>query len=120
MKQTFLALMALLCFSFIASAADVTGKWTAEVPGRGGSQTTTFNFKVDGAKLTGTVGNMRGDMPISEGKVDGDNISFVQTLEFNGNEIKLSYKGVVKGDSIEITREAGARGGQTFTATKAK
>ena len=120
MKRTFLALMAILTFSFIASAADVTGKWTAEVPGRGGSQTTTFNFKVDGAALTGTVANQRGDSPISNGKVDGDKILFSQVLSFNGNDITLSYTGVVKGDTIEITREAGGRGGQTFTATKAK
>ena len=39
-----------------AYAADVTGKWTAQVPGRGGQTTeTTFNFKADGSKLTGTV-----------------------------------------------------------------
>lgn len=120
MKRTFLAFMAFLSFSAMAFAADVTGKWTAEVPGRGGTQTMTFNFKVDGAKLTGTVANMRGDSPISEGKVDGDNISFVQVLEFNGNEIKLSYKGVVKGETIEITRDAGRGGPQVFTATKAK
>jgi hypothetical protein len=120
MKTTLLALAALLCFSFVATAADVSGKWTADVPGRNGAQTTTFTFKASGAKLEGTVTTQRGDNPISEGKVDGDNISFVQALSFNGNDIKITYKGVVKGDTIEFTREIEGRGNPaTFTAKKA-
>ncbi len=119
MKRTLLALLALLSFSLIASAADVTGKWTAEIPGGRGPQATTFTFKVDGTTLTGSVGGGRGDNPISEGKVDGDNISFVQALSFNGNDIKITYKGVVKGDTIEFSRDAGRGAPVTFTAKKA-
>jgi len=112
--------MALLCSGLAALAADVTGKWTAEVPGRGGNtQTTTFNFKAAGAKLEGTVANQRGENPITEGKVDGDKISFVQVMNFQGNEMKMNYTGVVKGDTIEITRDNG-RGPVTFTAKKAQ
>ena len=57
-----LLLTALLgIFALAASAADVTGKWTAQVPGRGGNTAeTTFVFKVDGAKLTGTMEGGRG------------------------------------------------------------
>jgi hypothetical protein len=117
MKRTLLAVLALLSFSILASAADVTGKWTAEVAGGRGAQTTTFTFKVDGSKLTGSVATQRGDSPITEGKVDGDNISFSQTLSFNGNDITMTYKGVVKGDTIEMTRDGG-RGPMTFTAKK--
>jgi autotransporter translocation and assembly factor TamB len=121
MKTTFLAFVALICFTLVAAAADVTGKWTADVPGRGGNaQTNTFTFKASGAKLEGSVTNQRGDSPIAEGKVDGDNISFVQNLDFGGNSIKITYKGVVKGDTIEFTREVEGRGGPaTFTAKKA-
>lgn len=120
MKTTILAVMALLCSSLAALAADVTGKWTAEIPGRGGNvQTTTFTFKADAAKLEGTVANQRGETPITDGKVDGDKISFVQVTNFNGNETKMTYSGVVKGDSIELTRDGG-RGPATFTAKKAK
>jgi len=112
--------MALLCSGLAALAADATGKWTAEVPGRGGNtQTTTFNFKAAGAKLEGTVANQRGENPITEGKVDGDKISFVQVMNFQGNEMKMNYTGVVKGDTIEITRDNG-RGPVTFTAKKAQ
>jgi hypothetical protein len=110
----------MLSIAFLALAADVSGKWTAEVPGRGGTQTTTFNFKASGSNLTGTVTTPRGDNEISDGKIDGDKISFVQKLSFNGNDITINYTGVVKGDTIEFTRDTGRGGPQTFTAKKAQ
>ncbi|MCU1330368.1 MAG: hypothetical protein JWN34_5738 [Bryobacterales bacterium] len=123
MKTTILAVMALLCSSLAALAADVTGKWTAEIPGGRGPSTATFNFKAAGAKLEGTVTTVRQGNPvesaISDGKVDGDKISFVQTMQMQGNEVKLNYTGVIKGDTIEMTREGG-RGPATFTAKKAQ
>ena len=108
--------------SLTALAADVTGKWTAQVPGRGGqTREATFNFKVDGNTLTGTVSGRGGDTPISDGKIDGDTVSFTQTMEFNGNTMKLQYKGTVSGDSIKFTRQRDGGEGQPqeFTAKRA-
>jgi hypothetical protein len=102
-----LLLTALLgIFAGAALAADVTGKWTAEVPGRGGNmQTNTFVLKADGAKLTGTMnGGRGGDAEIGDGKVDGDNISFIVVRTFNDNTFKIAFKGKVSGDTIQFTR----------------
>lgn len=41
-----------------AQAADITGKWVADVPGRNGTTQMTFDLKADGKKLTGTVGGL--------------------------------------------------------------
>src|SRR5262245_22090890 len=50
-----------LLLAAAAVAADATGKWTADVPGRGGNTVqTTFVFKVEGDKLTGTVTTQQG------------------------------------------------------------
>jgi hypothetical protein len=93
-------------FAAAALAADVTGKWTGDMPGRGGDTTpTTFTFKAEGDKLTGSMTGPQGDIAIKDGKVAGDQISFNTTLEFNGNSIKLVYKGTVAGDQIKMTRE---------------
>lgn len=105
-----------------ALAADVTGKWTAQVPGRGGqTREATFNLKADGNTLTGTISGPRGDADIADGKIEGDQISFTQTLEFNGNTIKFLYKGTVSGDEIKFTRtrEGGEGPAQEFTAKRA-
>lgn len=106
-----------------ALAADISGKWTAQVPGRNGqTREQTFNFKVDGNTLTGTVSGRMGDMPIAEGKIDGNTISFTQTMEFNGNSMKFIYKGTVSGDEIKFsrTRDGGEGRGQEFTAKRAQ
>jgi hypothetical protein len=113
-----LVLSALLgIFALVASAADVTGKWTAQVPGGRGPTETTFNLKQDGSTITGTVGTARGDQNISEGKADGDNISFKVVLEFQGNKVEQNFKGTVAGSEIKFTREGG-RGPVEFTAKK--
>ena len=120
--RTFLTPALALLLSVAAYAADVTGKWTAEVAGRNGqTRTQNFTFNADGAKLTGTLGGPQGDTAIADGKIDGDNISFTVTREFNGNSMKLSYTGAVSGDEIKMkqTRE-GADRVQEFTAKRAK
>jgi len=104
-----------------ASAADVTGKWVAQVPGRGGeTREAVFNLKAAGDQLTGTVTSPRGEQQISEGKVDGDEISFTVVVEFNGNSMKFFYKGKVTGDEIKFTREreGGPEGPREFTAKR--
>ena len=118
MKTSLLALLALLCFSFAASAASVDGKWTAEVQGRGGTQTQTYTFKTDGSAVTGSVSTMRGDTPIADGKLVGDTLSFTVTMQGRGGEQKVAYTGKVGADSIELTFDRG-RGPQTITAKKA-
>ncbi len=93
-------------FGVVAWAADATGNWTAQVPGRGGNTTEqTFVLKADGAKLTGSVkGGPGGEAAITEGKVDGDDISFVVVRSFGGNDIKIVFKGKVSASEIKFTR----------------
>jgi len=121
MKKMFLAFVALLSFTFIAAAADVSGKYTYEMQGRNGAQPASLTLKADGAKLEGTVSGRQGqpDTPITDGKVEGDKVTFTVVRNFNGNEMKTTYTGVVKGDTIDFTTEGG-RGPQTFTAKKAQ
>lgn len=106
-------------FAAAAWAADVTGKWVAQVPGRNGNQEMTMNLKQDGSALTGTISGGRGDQTISDGKVEGDNVSFVINVEFQGNKIAQNYKGTVSGSEIKFTREVAGRGNPVeFTAKK--
>ena len=104
-------------------AADVTGKWTAQVAGRDGqTREQTFTFKVDGDKLTGTVSGMPGgsDAEIKEGTAKGDEIAFHVVRSFQGQEVKLLYKGKVSGDQIAFTssREGGSAPPREFTAKR--
>jgi len=113
-----------LIASVLVWAADVTGKWTAEMQGRGGNtMTVTMNLKADGNALTGTVSGRNGDTEISDGKIDGNNISFTVVREFNGNQFKQNYKGTLDGDTIHftVTMEGGQGQGRSrqFDAKRA-
>ena len=97
----------------LAMAADISGKWTGDMPGRGGDTTaTTFTFKADGEKLTGSMTGPQGEIPLQEGKIAGSQISFSTTLDFGGNTIKILYKGTMSGDQMKMTRERDGGGGQ--------
>ncbi len=102
-------------------AADVTGKWVAQVPGRDGqTRETTFTFKAEGEKLTGSVTGRQGDVPITDGKISGDDLSFTVVMNFQGNEVKMLYKGKVAGQEIKFTRQReGGDQTQEFVAKRA-
>ncbi len=116
-----------------AFAADVSGKWTAEMParpgggggnggGRGGqAMTQTITLKADGDALTGSVSGRNGDTPISNGKIDGDTIKFDVVREFNGNSMTMHYTGTISGDQInfKMEREGGEGRAREFTAKRA-
>ncbi|MFN0112399.1 MAG: hypothetical protein ACKVZH_26375 [Blastocatellia bacterium] len=122
-KTMFLSACLVLALASLAWAADVTGKWTAQVPGRGGQTAeNTFDLKVEGDKVTGKIISPQGEAAIADGKVGGDDISFTVTREFQGNSFKMVYKGKVKGDEIAFTRTIEGRDmpPTEFTAKKAK
>ena len=77
---TLMAMAAALAMT--AWAADVSGKWTAQMPGRNGqTRDVTYAFKADGDKLTGSMSFAQGDMQIQDGTVSGDEIKFTRTRE---------------------------------------
>jgi len=103
---------AVLALFLVASlcAADISGKWKGTAEGPNGAIERTFTFKVDGSKLTGeTESQMMGKAAITDGKIEGDNISFTINANFQGNEMKLTYKGKVVGDQIKLSVDFGGQ-----------
>lgn len=121
-RLSMLAVAALIALASVTTyAADVTGKWTAQVPGRDGQvREQTFTFKVDGETLTGTVSGMAGDVEIKDGTAKGDDIAFSVVRSFQGQEMKFLYKGKVSGNEIKFTstREGGDAPPREFTAKR--
>jgi hypothetical protein len=104
MMVSFVAALALMLVAVPARAADVDGKWTGSLDTPMGAVEVGFNFKADGTKLSGsTTGPDGSELAIKDGKIDGDKITFVVSLDFGGMALDLNYSGLVKPDQIAFT-----------------
>src|SRR5215813_1875525 len=113
-----LAFTLLLAVTLGAFAADISGKWSAQMPGRNGTRDTTFNLKADGDKLTGTMIVEGQESNITDGKVSGDQVSFSAKMERGGNLITYTFSGKAAGDEIQFKREGGQGQAREFTAKR--
>ena len=108
----------LLALAFVASAADVSGKWVFEQAGRQGGNAVkvTLTLKAEGGKLTGNVSRPGRDgnameSPLTDGKVDGNNVSFKVTQQLGGNAMTSEYTGKLEGDDLKLTINRPGRDG---------
>lgn len=93
---------------WVSFAADIDGKWTGQVEGRNGPQTQTLMLKADGNMLTGSVEGGRGrSVEISNGTIDGNNVSFTVVREFRDNKITQQFKGSISGGELKLTVSGG-------------
>ena len=109
-------------FCVAALAADFNGNWTAAIETQVGVQNYTFTFKVAGEKLTGKAKSQfaQAETEITEGVVKGDDISFVENLNYEGMPLKITYKGKISGDEIKFSRNVADIADEPFVAKRAK
>ena len=129
MKNIFLH-QALLCFLVLTILicplaiypADVTGIWKAEFETQIGIQKYTFNFKQIGNQVNGTatsdIGGEKQVVTLSDVKMDGDTISFVEMLPFQGMDLRISYQGTVGTNEIKLTRNVGEFASEELVAKR--
>jgi hypothetical protein len=113
-------LMIGLCSLALALAGDFNGTWTAAIDTQIGVQNYTYTFTVAGEKLTGKAKSENGDTEITEGVVKGDDISFVENLNYQGMPLKIVYKGKINGDEIKFSRNVAEIADEPFVAKRAK
>jgi len=102
-------------------AADVSGTWTAEFDTQVGKQNYTYVLKVSGSQLTGKAKSANGETELKDGKVEGDAVTFVEMLNFQGMELKVTYKGkVVSADEIKFTRDVAGMVQEELVAKRSK
>ncbi len=118
--RTGLFLFVVLMFGTVAFAADIDGAWTATVSTPMGDLHYTYTFKADGKTLTGSAKTEMTDVQIKDGVVNGDEISFTETLDFDGNQIVIKYKGKIAGDQINFDREVVNIVNEKVVATRKK
>ena len=121
-KITRVLALAVFCIvGGLAHAGDISGTWTASFDTQVGKQEYTYTLKAEGAALTGTAkSNLIGDSTLSDGKVDGNKISFVEKGNYQGMPVQFSYTGELAGDEIHFKRELMGFPAEEFVAKRSK
>jgi len=92
-------------------AANVTGVWKAQFDTQRGLQKYTFTLQQDGTKVAGNasaeVNGAKRESELKEGKIEGDTVSFVEPLNIQGNDLRITYTGKVSDNEIKFTRQVG-------------
>ena len=102
LKKFFLS--ASLFFTGLFILADLNGRWQGTVKTSNGNEIEiTYDLKVEGEKLSGTVITQWGENPIVDGKVTGDQFSFTQSF----NEMQINHSGKLSGDSLMVKIQRG-------------
>lgn len=112
--------LATITTAAFAFAADVTGTWTATFDTQVGAQAYTYVFKQEGTKLTGKAISAfaKAETPITEGSVNGDDITFVEDLNYEGMPLHIIYKGKISGNEIKFVRNMADIANEEATAKK--
>ena len=105
-RKIFTTALLSCCFMICMAAvfADMNGKWVGAIATPdGNSIDVSYNFKVDGDKLTGTATSQMGDTPLENGKIKGDEFTF--SVNVSGTE--YPHKGKAYADSCAIDIDFG-------------
>ena len=120
-RMATVAAMALSCLTLVSAAADITGKWSATFDTQLGEQRYTYDFQVKGTQLTGSAVSNLGKAEIKNGKVDGDTVTFLELLDFQGMPLEIAYTGkIVSNDQIDFERKIGDIATEKLVAKRVK
>lgn len=96
---------------------SVDGKWDIVTKSPMGEQKGVLTLVADGNALTGTMAGPQGDVELQDGKIDGDELSWVADIPTP--PIKLEVTAKVEGDSISGSMKLGMFGTASFSGTRA-
>ncbi|MGD8867214.1 MAG: hypothetical protein PVI01_06280 [Gemmatimonadales bacterium] len=100
-------------------AVDVTGTWEITSESPRGTMTRNVTFEQQGDQLTGSIETRSGSVPIQQGSIDGNQISFTVVFSRGDNNFEMTYTGTVDGDTAIGTFQT-PRGGGPWTGQRVK
>jgi hypothetical protein len=97
---------------------SIDGKWNVTVQSPMGAQKSEFSFNKSGGTLNGSQSSPQGPVPITNGTVDGDAVSWAVAIT-SPMPMTLTFSGKVSGDTLAGTVKAGNFGAFNFTGSRA-
>ena len=114
-------LAVIFVFGAFAQTADVAGTWMASFDTQVGKQEYTYTFKLEGGTLTGTAkGNLITDSAVSDAKIEGNTITFVERGSYMGMPLQFNYMGEIVGNEIRFKRELMGFPAEEFVAKRSQ
>ncbi len=86
-------------------AGSIAGSWSVTSESPQGPIQLTFNLKQEGATITGTVSSPFGTFPLA-GTLSGNELTFAFTAKIQDQELPVTGKGTIDGNSIRGTMNA--------------
>ena len=94
------------------------GTWNTTMNTPMGAQNGTLTLATDGGALTGKLSGPQGVIELTDGKVDGDKLSWKASIT-SPMAMTLEFSATVEGDAIKGNVKLGAFGNATFSGTRA-
>ncbi len=108
-------LMAMAIVTFVYAATDISGHWAGSINGQ---MEVTYDFKVDGQKLSGSTNGPDGNtIQLTDGWFKDDSLAF--TLPIMDQQLKITGK-VKSADKIVLYMKGGPMGDMSYVIKKAK
>ena len=129
MKSALLLLAAVMMFvshpvaaqSKAAQAKSIAGTWKATVTlPNGGGGAPTLTFVVKGDSVSGTVKRPSGEEFPLRGTIKGKDLTYSYSIPGDSQEILVTVKATVMGDSLSGTMDFGGQATGQLTAKRAK
>lgn len=120
MKKVLLTVLLFVCTvapSF-AQAPSVIGEWELTTVSPMGENTNTVEFKQDGEAIKAFAKSPQGERPYDSTAVEGDKVTLVMTIDFQGQPMTITYSGTVSGTDINGAADFGGLAQGSFSAKK--
>ena len=103
-----------------ADAAAATGTWelTSTAPQGGQTSQGTLTLTQSGTVLDGSLRTEFGTVNITDGRIEGNQVTFTATLPISGQTTALQFRGRITGDRLQGTIDMGQQGTRQFTGRR--
>ena len=119
------AMTVLACVLFVASPfaqtaapPDLLGEWDLTTISPIGENTNTVEFRKDGEKIKAIAKSPQGELPYDSTAVEGDKVTLVLTIDFQGQPMTITYLGTIADKSIDGSADFGGLAQGSFSAKR--
>jgi len=112
------ALLVAMPLAQAAAAPDYLGEWDLTTNSPVGESTNTVEFRKDADGLKAIAKSPQGERPYDSVAVEGDKITLVLTIDYQGQPMVITYSGTISEKSINGSADFGGLALGNFSAVR--